>query len=177
MYLDAFHLPINVFRAISIRSGDLREGCSAETPKPATPQRTPESSLSSESGGVGLPLWTAEVPDGWMRRTMNLLLPGQPASSSSGSTDTSTTEDSTFSWGVRSPRAPRSRPVVSPAHSETSSGYQADESNWSESDILSSFTDSDLAPAQFTPDASSSDLESEVQYTPDASSSDLDSEA
>lgn len=67
--------------------------------------------------------------------------------------------------------------MVSPAHSETSSGYQADESNWSESDILSSFTESDMAPAQYTPDASPSGSDGEVQYTPDASSSDLDSEA
>jgi hypothetical protein len=121
-----------------------------------------ESSLSSE-GGFRLPAFAA-----MLRSAMNLLLPrrARAASSGSASTDTDSSDATTFSWACRSPKQPRSLPAPSEAGEigetgETSSGYEADVSSSSESDTPA------WASAPSASNDETSDLDSEAQFIVD----------
>lgn len=96
------------------------------------------STVSSGSNGVPLRETQRGAPREWLRDALKWVLPGgYMASGSSVSTDTSTSWESDFSWGLRSPRQPASLTGVMPGQleiDEVGSGYEADESSNADSD-------------------------------------------
>jgi hypothetical protein len=124
-----------------------------------------ESELSSEGAGA-LPALAA-----MLRSAMNFLLPRSARyvhrAGESASNDTSSSDATTFSWGCRSLKQPRSLPVLSPAQPEAgeiaedreiASGYEADISCSSESDRPA------WASAPSASGDEASDLDSEAQF-------------
>jgi hypothetical protein len=114
------------------------------------------------------------APSDWVQRALDLFLPNfiRPTSVSSISTDTSTSHESDYSYGVRSPRQPSSLRDVLFEQSELDeigSGYEGDVSDNADSSRVSSMS-SDASSAQYMPVPSSSESSS-AQYTPAASSS------
>jgi hypothetical protein len=116
-----------------------------------------------------------QAPRAWLKKALDLYVPkvARPACESE-STDTSTSRESDYSWGLRSPRQPKSLPEVlsaQPERNETGSGYEADVSDNARSSRVSSVASSDALSARYMPLPSSS-MSSEAQHTPDAGSSD-----
>lgn len=154
---------------------------------PPVPAPEPEVTLdSSESGGVRLSASGLGVqrngPTSWLRRAWAMIVSGFETSFAATARDSSSSSgESHVSWGVRSPRQPRSLPELpseQSQHDEADSWYEADDSENADSSGMSSTTGSDPSSTQYTPDTSSSYSDhtssdsSSTQYTPDASSSD-----
>ena len=153
---------------------------SASAPEPEV------TSDSSESGGVPLPATGVgaqrDAPGEWRQQDWAMSVSGFGTSFTSSSYDSCTSSgESDVSSGVRSPRQPASIPELlseQPELDEAGSGYEADSSDNDNSSQMSSTSGSDSSPAQYTPDASSSDSDHASSSDSDiAGFSDSDSEA
>jgi hypothetical protein len=120
-------------------------------PEPVAASAPVESELSSESPGGVLPALTT-----MLRNAMNFLLQRRAGASESASADTDSSDATTFSWGCRSPKQPRSLPALMSAQLE------AGELGVTESDVSSHVKVLAWAPAPS--DEASSDLDSEARF-------------
>lgn len=151
--------------------------------EPETTSISSESSVLSVYGGVFLDATYQTVPHheprGWLQSAWRSLVASTGIFSSTADTSSTISSDmeSGFSWGVRSPRQPRSLPEMLPEQpeiDEAGSGYEADVSDNADSSRMSSTAVSDSSSTQYTTGASPSSS-SRAQYTPEVSSSDSSS--
>ena len=174
-YFEEYHMSTKVSRTVVLTRVEFDQ-LYVEPAPVAEPEATSD---SSDSGGAPLPATELSVqrnaPGEWRQQDYAMAVSGFETSSATSSSDSSTSSgESDVSSDVPSQRQPRSLPELpseQPELDEAGSGYEADSSDNDASSQMSSTTESDSSPAQYTPDVSSSDSDHA------AGSSDSDSEA